>query len=172
MLTHSREFVNFPTIRINFNSEPVDATSVPENLKGIRTLFSAFHHFKPDSAKKILQDAVDKKAVIAIFEFTERKLSKMIRMMVFLPIIVLFQIPFIRPFKWSRLFWTYVIPVFLFTYFWDAIVSLLRTYSLEDLQNMVSEINCENYSYELNKLDSKKFGLSITYLIGYPTDGI
>ena len=33
--------------RIQYMAEAVDATNVPAHLKGMRTIFSAFHHFKP-----------------------------------------------------------------------------------------------------------------------------
>jgi len=154
--------------KIDFRAEPVDATDIPFYLKGIRTLFTAFNNFKPEGAKKILQDAVAKNAGIGIFEFTEKKLTNVITQL-FVPIMVLFQTPFVRPFKWSRLFWTYVIPILPFIYFWDGLVSNLRTYSPEQLHQLISEINSENYHWEIKQLPST-FGSSITVLIGYPTE--
>ena len=44
---------------IHFYPEPVDATKVPAALKGLRTMFTSFHHFPPDDARAILQNAVD-----------------------------------------------------------------------------------------------------------------
>ena len=37
---------------------PVDATDVPRHLVGFRTIFNAFHHFKPSDARAVLQSAV------------------------------------------------------------------------------------------------------------------
>lgn len=54
--------------QIHYLAESVDALDVPESLKGMRTLFEGFHHFKPGQAKLILQDAVNKKTAIGIFE--------------------------------------------------------------------------------------------------------
>jgi hypothetical protein len=158
--------------RIDFRPEPVDATSVPKDLKGVRTLFTSFHHFKPTLAKNILQNMVDSKAAIGVFEFTERKPANVIKMILVSPILVLCQTPFVRPFKWSRLFWTYLIPLVPFIYLWDAMVSHMRTYSTEDLQNMVSEINNENYHWKIDKLALGKLGISVTCLIGHPDNRI
>jgi hypothetical protein len=47
---------------------PVDATDVPDDLRGVRTIFSAFHHFERDAAKEILRDAAARGEPIAIFE--------------------------------------------------------------------------------------------------------
>jgi hypothetical protein len=49
-------------------ADPVDATRVPPELKGLRTMFSAFHHFRPDAAAAILKDAFDHRRAICIFE--------------------------------------------------------------------------------------------------------
>src|SRR5262245_39160718 len=37
--------------RILVIEEPVDATRIPAELTGVRTMFSAFHHFRPEAAK-------------------------------------------------------------------------------------------------------------------------
>ena len=94
---------------IHFAAESVDATAVPQNRTGLRTLFSSFHHFHPTDARAILQDAVTKRQGIAIFEATHRS-PLALSLMGIVPLMVLLVTPLIRPFRWSRLFWTYLIP--------------------------------------------------------------
>ncbi len=53
---------------IEYLPQAVDALSVPTNLKGMRTMFEGFHHFKPEQARLILQDACEKRVAIGIFE--------------------------------------------------------------------------------------------------------
>jgi len=43
--------------RLSWLSEPLDATRVPPGRAGVRTMFSAFHHFRPEAAHAILEDA-------------------------------------------------------------------------------------------------------------------
>jgi hypothetical protein len=50
----------------------VDASDVPADFGGVRTLFTSFHHFRPEEAREVLEDAVDKADGIGIFEYTER----------------------------------------------------------------------------------------------------
>ncbi len=57
---------------ITFYPDPVDAMKVPGELKGFRTMFTSFHHFLPEVARAILQDAVDASQGIGIFEATRR----------------------------------------------------------------------------------------------------
>ena len=51
---------------------PVDARSVPAELDGFRTVFTAFHHFRPAEARAILADAVQRRQGIGVFEIARR----------------------------------------------------------------------------------------------------
>lgn len=88
---------------IDFIDTPIDARKVPEKLKGLRTMFLSFHHFKPLEARMILQNAVNTNSPIAIFEAQERSLPSIVAM-IFSPLSVLITTPFIQPFKWERFF--------------------------------------------------------------------
>ncbi len=59
---------------IAFVTESVDARAVPSELKGFRTIFNSFHHFRPEDARTILRDAVGANQPIGIFEIPERSL--------------------------------------------------------------------------------------------------
>ena len=154
--------------RIDYISKSVDATAVPDRYQGFRTMFTSFHHLQPELAQKILQDAVDKKVPIGIFEFTERTLINLLKVILFGPLIVWLQTPFIQPFKWTRLLWTYLIPVAPIVYSWDAFVSHLRTYSPEELKQLIVNLeNKDDFNWKIGQVKSKKSGFNITYLIGY-----
>ena len=151
---------------VGFIGRSVDATAVPPDLSGFRTLFSGLHHFRPDAARRILQDAVDQRRPIGVFEMTQRKLVYIVGSLL-LPTALFLSTPFIRPFRWSRLFWTYAIPVVPAFITWDAIVSCLRTYSPKELQELVDGLNCEGYAWEIG-VETHRL-VSIFYLIGYPS---
>ncbi len=50
----------------------VDARAVPAELDGFRTMFTAFHHFRPPEARAILADAVQRRQGIGVFEIARR----------------------------------------------------------------------------------------------------
>jgi hypothetical protein len=152
---------------VDFVPTSVDATSVPSDYRGMRTLFSSFHHFRPDQAKRILQDAVDKNVPIGIFEFTERTRKKCLSALYYGPLITFQITPNLRPFKWSRFFWTYIMPVVPILYTWDTLVSYLRTYSIRELNQFVSEMKSAHYSWDIGQVRSESFGANITYLFGF-----
>lgn len=138
----------------SYRKESIDARAVPTDLKGLRTQFLSLHHFKPADAQAILQNAVDDRAPIFIVEAQERSLPSILAML-FSPITVLFTTPLIRPFKWSRLLFTYLIPVVPLFVLWDGVVSSLRTYSVKEMQGLVDNLkDADRFNWEIKRLRS------------------
>ncbi len=153
---------------IEFVPESVDARAVPRELKGFRTIFNSFHHFRPEDARTILRDAVAANQPIGIFELPERSLPIIASVLLTAPIMVLFMTPFIRPFRWRRLFWTYVLPLVPLTCVWDGVVSHLRAYSLEELEDFARELRVEHYMWKAGRIRIPSTPAHVTYLVGYP----
>lgn len=150
----------------SYESNSVNALDVPKNLSGFRTQFLSFHHFKPDDAKQILQNAVDAGAPIGVFEVQERKVPDVIRNL-FSPLSVIFMTPFIRPFSLGRIVFTYLIPIVPLFVLWDGVVSVLRTYNIPDLEKMTRELDRgDSYEWEIGK--AKNGPSFVLYLLGYP----
>ena len=158
------KFIKNKAENFEFIEKPIDARNVPTELKGLRTQFLSLHHFKPKDAKQILQNVIDTNSSIAIFEGQERSIPSVLAML-FSPLSVLFTTPFIIPFKIGRIIFTYLIPIVPVFVLWDGIVSLLRTYSVKEMKELVEDLNgTEKYNWEINKVKS---GPSvILYLLG------
>ena len=152
--------------QVNGLEHSVDALAVPAELRGFRTLFASLHHFPPGLARRILEDAARRGEGIGVFEFTERRLNAFLAMLL-APIVVLLLTPFVRPFRWSRMLWTYIIPVLPLVALWDGQVSNMRSYSLEELKELTRDIAANGYRWEFGQV--KYFPrLRATYLFGYP----
>jgi hypothetical protein len=145
--------------------EPVDAQRIPPELVGFRTVFTAFHHFTPAQARAVLEDAVNQRQGIAVFDASRRDVFTMFTVF-FVPLLTLVLAPRMRPFRWSRLFWIYCLPVIPFTVWFDGIMSCLRSYSKEDMAELAAGLNTENYRWESG--DVRAGYRAITYLIGIP----
>lgn len=149
---------------IYFIATPVDARDVPKDLHGLRTQFLSLHHFRPEDARKILQNAVDAKSGIAIFEAQERSFPSLLAMFLS-PISVLLTSPFIRPFKIGRIIFTYLIPIVPLFVWWDGIVSSLRTYSEAEMHELVKSLDMhETFDWEIGRVKSGP-GV-VLYLLG------
>jgi hypothetical protein len=78
-----------------------------------------------------------------------------------------FCTPFFKPFKLSRIIFTYVIPMIPVFGLWDGIISMLRIYTPDELMQLAMETNSNHYIWKSGLLKNK-IGTNVTYLIGYP----
>lgn len=154
--------------RLAYHPRPVDALAVPPELSGVRTLFTALHHFPPDAARALIGDAVRSRSPIAIFEATERSVSSIL-LTLLSPLIVLLATPRIRPFRWSRLLLTYLLPVVPMMVLWDGLVSCLRSYTVAELRSLVEDIpETEGYDWQVGVARGGASPAGMTYLVGTP----
>ena len=135
-------------------SQSVSVFEVPEELRGIRTLFTALHHFRPADARRILEDAVNKRAGIAVFEPLERT-----------PRII-----FLTGLSVERFLLTYPVPLCPFVITWDGVVSALRTYSVDELRELTAGLGEGIFSWQIERSEwSTALGpFPFTSLIGVP----
>lgn len=152
---------------LHMMEEPVDATAVPKELQGFRTLFTAFHHFPPAQARGILADAAEQGQGIGVFEYTERNFLVWGPALLLAPLMVWVWTPFLKPFRFPRLLWTYLLPVVPLIGVWDGLVSCLRTYSPAELESLKDSVDRPDYHWEIGRIRSFG-GCRITYLLGWP----
>jgi hypothetical protein len=154
-------------IPIRFYPGSVDAREVPAELDGFRTMFTAFHHFPFDEARAILQDAVDAGQGIGIFEVTRRTWSALALMFLWSLTPFLFTF-FVSPFRWTRVLFTYLIPIIPLVLLFDGVVSCLRTYRPAELEKMIEKLSAPGYEWKVGEFRGGPFNLPVTCLIGYP----
>lgn len=122
--------------RVKYLPTPVDATDVPAERPGLRTIFNAFHHFRPDTATRVLASAVAANRPILVMEVLQRRISALLIATALLPLVVLVFVPLLRPLRLSWFLLTYLLPVIPLFIWWDGIVSVLRLYSRDELLAM------------------------------------
>jgi len=150
---------------IGFETRSVDARQVPADLAGLRTIFNGFHHLRPEDARSVLHAAAAARQPIAIFEVSERTWRTLIPILL-TPLFVCLATPFMRPFLWRRLFWTYLLPAVPFTCLWDGAVSQLRAYTIDELHAL-----CDGSApmrWDAGKIPIAKGRGRLTYLVGFP----
>jgi hypothetical protein len=152
---------------VDFVAEPIDATAVPEVLRGFRLMCNAFHHLSPDAARRCLGDAVGKRQGVALLEFVQRSPGALLQVSVGLAA-MLAVTPFIRPHRWSRLLLTYVLPVVPVCTLWDGLVSCMRAYEPSELRELVASLADNDYEWDIGRLPVPRTGAAVTYLIGRP----
>jgi hypothetical protein len=151
---------------IHFRSDPVDATLVPTDLRGLRTIFNAFHHFTPAAARAVLQNAVESRQPICIFEIPERSVPMLLPFF-FTPVYVWIATPFIRPFRASRLLFTFLLPLVPLTCWWDGLVSAMRAYTVKEMLALTQDL--DGFNWLAGRVSIPGTYAHVTWLRGIPT---
>jgi hypothetical protein len=147
---------------VNFS---VDAACVPEALRGFRTVFSSFHHFPDPVARAVLGDAVLQGEGFATAEVTSRTLRAFATILL-MPLFCWILTPQMRPFRWSRLLLTYLVPVIPLVVLWDGVVSCFRTRTPEELLALTTSF--PQYAWQAGYARGQGAWLPSVYLIGQP----
>lgn len=154
--------------RISHANYPVAAEDVPEGLKGFRTIFSGFHHFDDSTAEAVIANTIAAGEGIGIFDGGSRNFLFAASTLLFHPLAFFFLTPFFKPFRWSRILFTYLIPIIPICTVWDGLVSIARLRSPENLLLIAAKADKQDaYLWKSGKI-SGKLGTSVVYLIGYP----
>jgi len=151
---------------VDYHADSVDALDVPDDLHGVRTLFNGFHHFEEEAAQGILADAIEKKQATVVFEMLQREWKDIFAILLFVPFMVLFITPRIRPFSMKRILFTYATPVTILLVLWDTIVSTLRCYTPNELEKMAQAAGGDDYNWDIGTYRSGF--LPVTYMLGHP----
>lgn len=152
-----------------FHASAVDATAVPEELRGMLTLFTSLHHFRPSDVVAVLRNAASQRRGICIFEVTHRSWRELFLSM-FVPLLTFLITPSLRPFRWSRIVLTYLLPVIPAALLFDGLVSCLRTYRPDELLELVPDRQFPDYHWFTGELPTRR-PTPLTYLVGYPKGG-
>jgi hypothetical protein len=153
---------------LSFRESPIDATDVPEELDGVRTMFNCFHHFSPSQARAVIGDAVKKRRGIAIFEGCDNRAIGTMLVLTQLPALYALT-PFVRPFKWSRIALTYVLPLIPGLVLVDGVLSMMRLYMADELKELVASVDGhESFDWNIGNTRVKRAPVGITHLVGVP----
>lgn len=115
---------------------PVDVIDMDFERGTMYTMFNALHHFS-DADKVLIAGRIRSAGATALFvEVLEPSLPCLLKVLVTTTVGTVLFMPFVRPFSWGRLFFTYIIPLNLLTIPFDGIVSVLRSRSVAHYRDL------------------------------------
>lgn len=158
------------TAQVRYHLRPVDAGQVPDALRGVRTMVGSFHHMPPPVARRILQDAFEKRQALCVVEISDNSQPRWLWWAA-IPAVVLMVFlltPFIRPLRLRQVLLTYVLPVLPLVIAWDGAVSNARTYSEEDLKELLVGLEAPDYRWEINRPRAPGAPATLITLLGLP----
>ncbi|MEZ4448366.1 MAG: hypothetical protein R3B09_02725 [Nannocystaceae bacterium] len=147
---------------VTYHRAPNDALAPSAELRGIRTMYGALHHFDPAMVRRLLQRAVDDRAPLAFFDVAASPALRRVPLplaplfgvvnAVFLVPLTLLLTPFVRPLRASRLALTYLLPAIPILFAWDGTVSAMRAYTPEELLEIARSVRgADTYEWEATR---------------------
>ncbi|RVU40735.1 hypothetical protein EA187_19730 [Lujinxingia sediminis] len=158
---------------VRYEQRSIDATAVPEELGGVRTIVCGLHHMRPTQARAILEDAWQKRQPFVAFELSDNSapIALWWTAIPFGLLMTLLFTPLVRPLTLRQLVFTYLIPVLPVLIAWDGAVSNVRTYTEEDLRELLSGAQSEDYRWEIGTASSARGPGKMLYVLGLPETG-
>lgn len=156
--------------QVDYEVRPVDARCLPADFRGCWSFFNSFHHFAPDDAQKVVEEAVHRGQPLAVFEVVDRHPLRMLAV-ILMPLVALLSGLWIRPFCWRRIVFTYLVPLIPLLLLWDGWMSCFRVYSREDWHRMISRADPDGlYRWEFGSMPMGWFPMACPYVWGAPRE--
>ena len=152
---------------IEINSIPITDFNVKQN--GLYLFANSFHQLPIEQAKEKLKKIAESGNPVVVVEGNNDSLWQIVGMTFFVPLSVLLTTPFVKPFHFSRLIFTYLIPILPIFIVIDGCLALLKLYNPKDLKELTTDINIPHYEWKMGKNDNGRGG-KIIYLTGKKTN--
>lgn len=134
-----------------FREQPLDATAVPAELEGLRTVFNAFHHLPPPLARAVLADAAEKRRPILIVETLSPSPQGFATALGVAALAPLFSLT-TSPLRVDRVLLSTALPVLPPVLAWEGVVSCLRCYSEAELTEMTRDLEGMRWGFGARRL--------------------
>ena len=159
-------FENKPPANYSIHSADVLQMQPAENI--LYTMYNAFHHFSVEHQQDILQKMAANKTPFLFAELLEPGFINISKIFFTTTLGQIFTAPFVQPFSLSRLFFTYIVPVNLFTITYDGIISVIKSKTAKQYKILVENISTPNYTITVNKVNNIKG--NVIYIKGEPSN--
>jgi hypothetical protein len=82
---------------------------------------------------------------------------------------ILLLTPFVRPFRWSRLLFTYGVPLIPLLVLVDGTVSMLRVYLADEMRELVASVpGHQRFEWDIGATRLPGLPIGLTHLVGVP----
>ena len=124
--------------KISYEMQSIDVLKMEFKPETYYTMFNAFHHFTDEEKVKIVKQIQNSGSDAFIVEILEPTVFCFLKIFFTTIIGSLVLTPFIRPFSLKRLLFTYILPVNIITITFDGLISVLKSRSVKQYQNLLT----------------------------------
>ena len=159
---------------IRYLRESVDATNIATAPPGLKTMVNAFHHMGPRQARAILESAAEGRQPLLVYEMVKNRLPVPVWALllpVTLPLMAILALLLtlrVRPLSLQQVVFTYIVPIVPIAFAWDAMASMPRIYTPEDLDELLEGLESPEYGWEQGTARTRSGRTLGSYLLGVP----
>jgi hypothetical protein len=135
---YPKQFVTaYPNI--SYNQQSIDVLTMEFKANTCYTMFNAFHHFSDTEKRNIAKSMMESRSMAYFVEILEPTFPCILKVILMTTVGSILFTPFILPFSFKRLFFTYVIPVNIFSITIDGIISVLKSRSIPQYRALFAD---------------------------------
>jgi hypothetical protein len=138
-------------IFIRYHPNPIDISHTLPPGKGLITMFNSFHHFDDATKEKILTDTINSGRPFLFTELLQPDTKSFLLVCFSTTLGHWLMVPFMKPFDWKRIFFTYIIPIHTITIFIDGIISVCKARNELYYKNLLYKIKKMDYRVQFHK---------------------
>jgi hypothetical protein len=141
--------------------EPLNLIDFQPQIGKHYSIFNAFHHFTSEQQKQLINKMKEARASCIIAEVLEPSLLCFSQVTLAAFILQPLTAWAMRPFSILRLIITYLIPIQLITVAWDGWLSVLKSKTVKQYKELLSEFADHQYSIEVKRIQQLQGNLII-----------
>lgn len=117
------------------------------------TMFNGLHHFSKAELASIIY-RISTESHFLFIEPIGPRFGSLLKVALSTFILPFFLVPFLRPFRWDRIIITYIVPIGPLICFYDGIISVLKSYSQKELEQLAVELSSTNRKIKTGRVKS------------------
>ena len=146
---------------MEYDPEPLNLLDFQPEAGQQYSMFNAFHHFTTQEQKQIITKMKEAKAGFIIAEVLEPSLLSFIQVTLAALLVQPLSAWAIRPFSFLRIATTYLVPIQLATVAWDGWLSVLKSKTLAQYQDLVRGISSSEYVIQVERIPQLRGNLIV-----------
>ncbi len=149
-----RSFTNIN--EISYLPEEVDVLLLEPQPSVCYTMYNGFHHFTVTEQQLLIKKMAMMRNPFLIAEILTPGIFTMVKIIFAATLLQLFATPFIKPFSFMRLLFTYIIPVNLFTVLYDGIISVTRSKTVKQYTGLLESLSTTEFKISIHQYSNWK----------------
>ena len=146
---------------MEYDPEPLNLLDFQPEAGQQYSMFNAFHHFTTQEQKQIITKMKEAKAGFIIAEVLEPSLLSFIQVTLAALLVQPLSAWAIRPFSFLRIATTYLVPIQLATVAWDGWLSVLKSKTLAQYQDLVRGVSSSEYVIQVERIPQLRGNLIV-----------